>query len=114
MTEYSTSINELCAGLSQAFAAVVKSFFDPHGFNLGLGGVSLPFEPDSMRLWAQVGVVIQDGGAHKSVWHSRGDGASKFCLLCKNLFTERSQACDEDGTNLLRCNVIKLDELEAV
>ena len=60
-----------------------------------------------LRLFAKMAAFLQDGGAHKSTWHCRGDGASKFCLLCKNLFTESSSVCDEDGTNLLRCNVIK-------
>ena len=55
--------------------------------------------------------MLQDGGAHKSVWHSRGDAASKFCLLCKNLFVQESQIVDEDGTNLLSCNVLKWGQL---
>ena len=55
--------------------------------------------------------MLQDGGAHKSVWHSRGDAASKFCILCKNLFVQESQIVDEDGTKLLSCNVLKWDEL---
>ena len=55
--------------------------------------------------------MLQDGGAHKSVWHSRGDAASKFCILCKNLFVQESQIVDEDGTNLLSCNVLKWGQL---
>ena len=51
-------------------------------------------------------------GGHKSVWQARGDGASKSCLLCKNLFTHDSNVVLEDGTHMLRCNQIKLNELE--
>ena len=56
-----------------------------------------------------MGAVLQDGGAHKSVWHSR-DG-SKVCILCKNLFTVDSQLADEDGTGMVSCAVIELDKL---
>ena len=56
--------------------------------------------------------MIQDGGAHKSTWHSRGDAATKLCLLCKNVFTEKSRVCDEDGEHLLRCKLLKARDLE--
>ena len=71
----------------------------------------MPVTEDGLRLFAVLGTFLQGGGAHKSTWHCRGDGASKPCLLCKNLFTESSNVCDEDGTNLLRCNVIKKVDL---
>ena len=112
VTAYSTHVKNVSAGLSQLVAAVLKCFFSDDGANLALGGVLLPFGEDGIRLWAKLGGLLQDGGAHKSVWHSRGDGACKFCILCKNLFDEESKVVDEDGTNLLRCNVLKFDELE--
>ena len=58
-------------------------------------------------------MVIQYGGAHKTLWQARGDGASRFCLLCKNLFTDKSNVAAEDGTHLLRCNQITRDGLVA-
>ena len=106
MCEFSLVVNQLQAGLSQAVGEVIKLFFDPDGFSFSGGGIVLPFE-SPIRLFAKVGAIIQDGGAHKYVWHSRGDGASKFCLLCKNLFNQESHITDEDGTHLLACNVIK-------
>jgi hypothetical protein len=66
---------------------------------------------DGVKLFVVMGAFLQDGGAHKTTWHCRGDGASKLCMLCKNLFTEASKVCDEDGTHLLRCNVIKKADL---
>ena len=113
MTEFSNLIKDLPGGLSQAFAAVIKLFFQPDGFHMMDGGINVTIDGVSIRLFAKIGVIIQDGGAHKAVWQSRGDGASKFCLLCKNMFTDMSNVVDEDGTHLLRCNVISLDELEA-
>jgi hypothetical protein len=110
-TAYSTFINDLHAGLSQAFAAVIKVFFDSSGFDFSLGGINLPFSGGDIRLFAKLGVVIQDGGAHKSVWSSRGDAASKFCLLCKNLFTKSSRMVDEDGRHMLVCDALTLDSL---
>ena len=107
-TEYSTTANSLSAGLSQALGAIMKLFFEDNGYNFETTGINLPFEDGPIRLFAKLGILIQDGGAHKSVWHARGDAASKLCLLCKNLFTESSHLCDADGANMLRCNVIKL------
>jgi hypothetical protein len=110
-TALSIDVNGVSAGLSQVFSAIIKTFFEPGGFDLGLAGISLPFEPDEVRFFAKLKIVLQDGGAHKSVWHARGDGASKLCLLCKNLFTDKSNLCAEDGSNLLRSNVIRSDQL---
>ena len=84
-----------------------QGFFS-EGTNLALTGMLLPFK---VRLFAKLGGMLQDGGAHKSVWHSRGDGASKFCLLCKNLFTEESQVVEADGAKLLSCNCLKWNDL---
>jgi len=107
--EYSTKVNLVSAGLSQVFAALIKLFFDSDG--ISTAGVLLDFGDECVRIWAVLGGVIQDGGAHKSVWHSRGDAGSKYCLLCKNIFTEESKLCDEDGTKMLSCNVIKHRDL---
>ena len=111
MTEYSHVINQLHAGLSQVFSAILKAFFDESGFDFSTTGINLPFDSGDIRLWAKMGAVIQDGGAHKSVWSSRGDGASKYCLLCKNLFTSSSRITDQSGVSLLISDVIKLADL---
>ena len=113
MTEFSTAVNTLHATLSQVFGAIVKSFFQPEGFHMMDSGMTILLDGDYYRLFAKIGVVLQDGGAHKVVWQSRGDGASKFCLLCKNIFTDASKVVCEDGTHLLRSNQIKLNELVA-
>ena len=113
MIEFSTVINKLSGGLSQAFCAGMKTFFQPDGFHMMDGGINLEIDGESFRIFAKMGVILQDGGAHKATWQARGDGASKFCLLCKNLFTDASKFVEEDGTRLLRCNEIKLDGLVA-
>ena len=100
MTEYSNVINELHAGLSQAFSEILKLFFDESGFDFSTAGMALPFDSGDIRLFAKLGAILQDGGAHQSVWGSRGDGATKYCLLCKKIFTPSSRICDQAGTNL--------------
>jgi hypothetical protein len=110
MAEFSAVVKECSAGLSQVFAGLAKLFFEPHGFNAApaAGGVLLP--SIGVRFFVALAIVLQDGGAHKAVWHSR-DG-SKMCILCKNLFTVKSEIADADGTELLTCGVCKLADLE--
>ena len=111
--QHSTLVNEMNAGLSQLMSAVLKAFFPEEGINFQTTGVLLDLgEYGSVRVWAKVVGFLMDGGAHKYCWHSRGDGASKFCLLCKSEFSQSSNICDDDGTNLLACNTIKHSELK--
>ncbi|CAK0813409.1 unnamed protein product [Prorocentrum cordatum] len=113
MTEFTKAGSSLSAGLGQAFAEATTCFFKPDGFHFQDGGMALDLDGDSFRLFAKVGVVLQDGGAHKTVWQARGDSASKFCVLCKNICTPDSKVVEEDGSAMLRCNQIHLDELVA-
>ena len=108
MVEMSSVVNSVAATMSQVFGALIKKFFDKSGWDLSTSGVLLPASNGSNpRLFSKLGFFLQDGAAHKATWHSRGEAGSKFCLLCKNLFTESSLIVDADGTNLLKCNVIK-------
>lgn len=111
LTEYSYNVKQLSGGMSQVFVALCKLFFEPNGFNIhpSKGGINLG--PIVARFFAVMGVILQDGGAHKSVWHAR-DG-SKMCMICKNLFTIESEVANEDGSGLLACGIIKLNELVA-
>ncbi len=112
MTEYSKNINQVMAGLSQVFAQIIKVFFDADGHNFQTSGVLLQCPGGySIRLWAKLGGILQDGGAHKAVWHSKGDGATMFCLKCLNLAETELRLCEEYGTNLLVCNVVKSADL---
>ena len=88
MTEFETVVYKISAELSQIFGGLIKNLFDPEGFNMAAGGMTLPFENGEQRLFAKLSIVLQDGGAQKQVWHSWGDCAARLCLLCKNLVTE--------------------------
>ena len=46
-------------------------------------------------------MMLQDGAAHKAVWGLKGDAASKFCVFCLNLLTEKSNIVDESNEHLL-------------
>ena len=66
-------------------AQLVKLFFGAQGHSFETSGMMLPFAGEDIRLWARLGGMLQDGGAHKAVWHSRGDGATMACMRCLNL-----------------------------
>ena len=115
LTEYSCDVKELSAGLSQVISAILMVFFSADSTNIETTGILLQFSDGStIRFFAKLVGFIQDGGAHKSTFHSRGDGASKFCLLCKNLFTVKSELVEEDGSNMLVCGVTKASDLALV
>jgi len=111
MIECSTIVNSLKGGLSACFAAAVKSFFK-EGMHMKHGGITLSLDGGDVKFFAELGAVLLDGGAHKYVWGARGDSASRFCILCKNLFSGESRVVDEDGSCLLRCDVINTSGLE--
>ena len=77
------------------------------------GGLTLSLDGQGTKLFATLGSVLLDGGAHNYVWGARGDGASKFCILCNNRWTSQSSIVGEVGTSLLRCDVITVDGLAA-
>ena len=85
MTELETVVAKVSAGLSQLFACIILLFFDTEGFNMNTVGVLLPFASGAIRLFCKLKIVLQDGGAHKQVWHSRGDGANRMRLICSFL-----------------------------
>ena len=111
LLEYSKYVSKAQGGLSQVFGQVIKVFFDKSGHNFKTAGILLKFPSCSIRLWATLGGILQDGGAHKAVWHNRGDGASMCCIRCLNLCEVSSHLCEEDDENLLVSNVIKYAEL---
>ena len=91
-TEFSTAVNSLNAGMSQLFGLIIKVFMSPDSHNLTTTGILLEFPNGySIRLFAVLGGFLQDGGAHKSTWHCRGDGSSASCLKCANYFKTDSK-----------------------
>ena len=79
LLEYSKYVSQAQGGLSQVLGQLLKVFFDESGHNFKTAGILLKFPSCSIRLWARVGGVVQDGGAHKAVWHARWAD----CLIAK-------------------------------
>ena len=45
-------------------------------------------------------------------WHVRGDGGSKFCMLCRNVITRKCQIAGVDPDGDLICDANKWSELD--
>ena len=64
----SVEVSNLSAGVSQMFAAVLRLFFGELTFDLSTGGVALESPSGAqVRFFAGLGMVLQDGGAHKAI-----------------------------------------------
>ena len=109
----SSEVTKISGGMSQVFGAILTVFFATAGTNMAVSGLTLKHRDNPMvRIFAKLKCFVQDGGAHKITWHCKGDGGLRLCMLCKNLFTHKSELCDDDGSGLLRCNVIVDSELD--
>ena len=64
----------------------------------------------TLRMIAKFGLFIQDGGAHKVTWHCKGDSGTRFCMLCKNIVTMKSNLADGEGA--FRCTACKHSDLD--
>ena len=97
-------VNETAAGISQVVASALKLFFTESTSDLSVGGALLTSGDTSLRIWADLWMVLQDGGAHKLLWHCKGDSGTKICMLCLNDITaEDSGSLDDDGLPILVC-----------
>ena len=109
----SCRVNKAQAGIAQAFSALVKVMFAKLDTSFHRTGILLrrPNGTD-LRLFARLGMILQDGGAHKSIWLIKGDAGLKMCMLCRNLVSEKSELVDEDGTDLLTCSIIHESDID--
>jgi len=107
-------VQNVAAGMSQIYSALVKMFFGGKGHNPETSGIVIESVGGSQfRMYYKLAMFLQDGDAHKCTWHCKGDAGSKFCMLCTNLFSEKSGIKDEDGTELLTCSIIRKVDLRA-
>ena len=109
----SSRVNKAQAGIAQAFSALVKVMFAKLDTSFHRTGILLR-RPDGtdLRFFARLGMILQDGGAHKSIWLIKGDAGLKMCMLCRNLVSEKSELVAEDGTDLLMCSIIHESEID--
>ena len=99
-------LKKYSANISQAFKQVLKLFFGELTANFATGGVELRLADGShFRLFLILGMVLQDGGAHKLIWCNKGDAGMKMCILC-HTFSKRSTILDEMGDHILLSSCI--------
>lgn len=105
-------VAQVSAGISQVMAGCLKLFFGDAGADAEVAGfrVTTP-GGTSYRVHIKVEMFLQDGGAHKAMYHMTGDAGSKMCCLCTNLFSQRSDIVGEDGSNLLTCSILHESDL---
>ena len=109
----SSEVAKVSGQMSQVMGQVAKLFvygdssFDGSGIWVKLA------TGRKIRLFAKIGMFIQDGGAHKATFHCKGDSGSRFCMLCRNVFSLKSELggdVDEDGDSY--SSIIKVADLD--
>ena len=105
--------SEASAGISQTMGSVIKMFFGAsHSFaDAGVVVVMSGSNGNILKVFAKLGMILQDGGAHKHMWHCKNDSGTKLCMLCLNLVSEESELVDEDGSNMLTCTLVQEADL---
>ena len=79
----SAEVAELKAGMSQVMRPILESLF---GTRSPETGVLLSSAVGKLRLHFRLGMILQDGAAHKAVFSNRQDTGCKPCPLCSNIF----------------------------
>lgn len=82
-----SEVAKLQAGMSQVLRLILEDLF---GDGLPETGVLLTSPKGSLRLHFALGMILQDGSAHKQIFANRQDAGSKPCFICSNIFYLRS------------------------
>ncbi len=90
----SSMVSELEGGISQAWAAILKSIWCHNACNPSHGLV-LPSVHGNLTVYLSLGMVLQDGASHKYTWSCKGDSGWRYCLLCSNVSTKKEVPEDE-------------------
>lgn len=108
----SSDVAKVAAGISQVVGQLIKVFFGFSVHDFSTGGIMVQTSSGTRcRVFAKLGMILQDGGAHKAMWHCKGDAGTKLCMLCLNLYSSKSQIVDEDGEDMLTCSLVHEHEL---
>ena len=99
----STLVDKLKGGVSQVFAAVLKSIFLDGRCDPRLGLLLPRSCGQSLKIYFDLKAILQDGGSHKFCWSYRGDAALKPCLLCNVQADTGEDAMDDEEVNLTQC-----------
>ncbi len=111
--ERSERVKNIGGGIAQVFMAILKFIFAPGGHSLMTSGIYLElFDGRTVRVWAKLRMILQDGGAHKQVFMLKGDAGLKICTECRNLYTENSGIVDEENNHVLTCSMHLAEDMD--
>ena len=100
MIQRTSIVNTLSAGVSQLYKILLRAIFLNPECQVS-NGLGLKMQDSLKHIFLQFGGILQDGGAHKNTWSVKGDGGTKFCPLCLNLVSSRSNLVSQDGEAIL-------------
>ena len=91
----SSVVQQLAGHMSQLIKQLLLSIFRSPWAEVESHGILLQEPPSSAKQHSRfrccLSFFIQDGAAHKYVWSVKGDSGSRFCCLCKNVFSTSDQ-----------------------
>ena len=109
----SDRVKQISGAMAQVFKVILKYIFAVGGHSFQYAGINLTtFQGVSVRLWARLEIILQDGGAHKQVFLLKGDAGHKFCMGCRNLYSACSGITGDDGEDLLTSNLHLFSEMD--
>lgn len=113
VAEPTDNVKLLNSGIGQVFTVLLKFLFASATHRLQDGALLLDlFGGGQVRLFINLRMIVQDGGAHKQVFCLKGDSGMKFCLECRTLFSVRSSVVDENGQSIFTCNLYRHSEMD--
>jgi len=83
-------VNCMLGGMASLFKLFLSTLFTAT-HNLLDGVVLQKAGAPLVRLFARLGVVVQDGAAHRSTFHHKGESGMNMCMLCLNAFSHNSE-----------------------
>ena len=109
----SSEVKLLDGGMAQVFRIILHMLFVTNTIAT-TGAVFKLASGRQLRIYMKLKMVLQDGGAHKMVWHTRGDSGAKFCVFCRNAIDWSKTIADEgdDEDELCGCMCITYAELD--
>lgn len=91
-----STVSGMSAGISQLIALSLEDTF-LNQFQVHKAGLFLTNGEESIRIFMDLSMFLQDGCAHKYVFGVKGDSGFKFCMLCKNHDLRITEPHDSDS-----------------
>ena len=105
-----STVAKIDSGFSQLAGRLIRHLFCAPELDPTLGGVYLHFGGTSVTIHYTFGGFVMDGLAHKMLWGTKGDNATRLCTKCIGLYAKRSDDV-ADGYDGLVCSTYDIDTL---